>query len=90
MLSLMTHALKSGFMGNNSPMLPAAGFTVLFALALGLSLFWLFMLIDLIKQDHKDKLFWLALLLFSHMLGAILYYVYVKKQNDNKPNLDRR
>lgn len=49
-----------------------------------LSIFWVMMLIDCAKRDFKDKLVWILIILFAHILGAILYYYIVKKNEDKK------
>jgi hypothetical protein len=38
-------------------------------------IFWLFMLIDAIKNSHKDmKLIWVVVIIFTNIIGAIVYY----------------
>ena len=58
------------------------------AVAIGvlLFLFWLWMLIDCLKRDFKgnyDKIVWVLVMVFLHILGALIYYFVVKVQ-DNK------
>lgn len=53
------------------------------AIAVGifLSLFWVLMLIDCLKRDFKkdiEKIAWILVLIFLHLLGAIIYYFVVK------------
>ncbi len=45
-------------------------------------IFWLWMLIDCLKRrmDKFDKLIWILVLIFLHILGAILYYLLVKRR----------
>lgn len=43
--------------------------------------FWLLMLIDCLKRDFKkdvEKIAWILVLIFLHILGAIIYYFVVK------------
>jgi hypothetical protein len=42
--------------------------------------FWLWMLIDCLKRDFKDKIPWLAAIILGNTLGAILYYILVKRK----------
>ena len=44
------------------------------------SVFWLWMLIDCLKRDFKDKMLWVILLVFLNILGAILYFFFVKRK----------
>ena len=37
-------------------------------------IFWLVMLIDLVKRPVKDKTMWVLLFIFVHIIGAIVYY----------------
>lgn len=43
------------------------------------AIFWLWMLIDALTHDHKDKLIWVLVILIIQFLGAILYYFIVKR-----------
>lgn len=55
-----------------------------------LFLFWLFMLVDCLKRDFKngyEKIAWILVMIFLHILGAIIYYFVVKigeKEQKNK------
>ncbi len=43
--------------------------------------FWIMMLIDCLKRDFKkdvEKIVWILVLIFLHLLGAIIYYFVVK------------
>ena len=45
--------------------------------------FWLWMLIDCVQNmesKDNDKLIWILVLLFTHMLGATLYFFLVHKK----------
>ncbi|TAL46901.1 PLDc_N domain-containing protein [archaeon] len=41
------------------------------------SIFWLWMLIDLLQRKTPDKLVWVLVLIFLNFLGAVLYYLLV-------------
>ena len=48
--------------------------------------FWLVMLIDCLKRDFRkdiEKVVWVLVLVFLHLLGALVYY-FVVKINDKK------
>ncbi|MCA9385682.1 PLDc_N domain-containing protein [Candidatus Dojkabacteria bacterium] len=49
-------------------------------LAIGFSVFWIMMLVDLLKHDNKDKVMWLLALIFLNFFGAALYYFMVKRK----------
>jgi hypothetical protein len=59
------------------------GTVEMFAIALGLPLalalltFWIWMLVDCLKHESKegnDRLVWALVIVFTELLGAILYY----------------
>lgn len=56
---------------------------VILVVLLILSIFWLWMLIDCIKREFKDKVMWIVLLLVLGPVGAIAYYFVVKRKNKN-------
>jgi len=41
--------------------------------------FWIWMLIDLIKNQEKDKVVWILVLIFTGILGAIVYFFVAKR-----------
>ncbi len=48
--------------------------------------FWIWMLIDCLKRDFKkenDKIVWVLVIIFLHIIGAIIYY-FVVKADDKK------
>jgi prolipoprotein diacylglyceryltransferase len=50
-------------------------------------IFWIWMLIDcLSREKFEDKLVWVLVIIFLHVIGAVLYYFIVK----NKPNTRRK
>jgi hypothetical protein len=45
-------------------------------------LFWIFMLVDSIKhkyRDQNDKIVWVLVIVFTGLIGAIIYYFVVKR-----------
>lgn len=55
----------------------------IFAILIGIFLFvfWLWMLIDCLKRDFKkdvEKIVWILVMIFLHILGAVVYYFVVK------------
>ncbi len=55
----------------------------LLAITIGILLFvfWLWMLVDCLKRDFKgdyNKVVWVLVLIFLHILGALIYYFVVK------------
>ncbi len=47
------------------------------------SIFWIFELIDVLRREFRDpvmKIVWLAVVFFSHIVGALLYYFIGKQQ----------
>jgi uncharacterized RDD family membrane protein YckC len=60
----------SGFLGIAMVLLAAA-------IALSLLVFWIWMLIDAIKNpglSGTEKIVWVLVILFLHLLGAIIYF----------------
>ncbi len=58
-----------------------AGVSVFFLVAIGLvvlaSVFWIWMLIDAATSNlpPTEKLIWVLVVLFGHILGAVVYFV---------------
>ena len=60
----------------------AAGFAVggvfifIFLLVIAASVFWIWMLIDCLSSSlpSTDKLIWTLVILFLHVIGAVLYF----------------
>ena len=47
------------------------------ALMLGASIFWVFMIIECATKEAtsgNDKLIWILIVIFTHWIGALLYY----------------
>ena len=55
-------------------------FILIFALSIGTAIFWLWMLIDLIKRETTDKALWAVLMLFAGIIGSIIYFFSVYKK----------
>ena len=50
-------------------------------------IFWIWMIIDCLKRDFKkdyEKVVWIIVIIFLHILGASIYY-FVVKAGDKKP-----
>lgn len=50
----------------------------LMGLALLAFVFWVWMLVDCVTKEAStgnDKLIWVLLLIFTHLLGAVLYFI---------------
>ena len=73
-----------GFMGMpNFGMFVGLGIVVMLAF-LFLLVFWLWMVVDCLKRDFKkdvEKIVWVLVLIFLHLLGAMIYYFVVKIQD---------
>lgn len=41
-------------------------------------MFWVRMLIDIIKNDHKDRTLWIIIMLLTGVIGSIIYYFVVR------------
>lgn len=55
----------------------------IFALGVGITIFWLWMLIDALKRKFKtstDKLIWITVIISANVFGAIIYYFLVKRK----------
>ncbi|MBU0670752.1 MAG: hypothetical protein ABH835_01700 [Patescibacteria group bacterium] len=59
---------------------------IMMAVGLAFFIFWIVMLVDLIKRDFDQRGMWIAIMIISLFVGlswlaAILYYFLVKKKN---------
>jgi len=57
---------------------------IVFSLGIAGTVFWVLMLIDLLKRDFKEqdeKIIWLLVILFGNLIGAIIYFVMVKQKS---------
>lgn len=63
------------------------GATDIFLIYLGIAIFWLWGLIDIVRSDFKDsinKIIWLLLAFFAGPLGTMLYLLIGRKQRVKK------
>ena len=61
----------------------AFGGLIVLAVGLGIFIFWIWALIDILKSDFRDsinKLIWLLVVFFLYAFGALLYYFIGRKQ----------
>ena len=58
-----------------------AAYIVFLIIALVLTAFWIWMLVDCIKREFKDKTMWVILIVILGWIGAIAYYFVVKRKN---------
>jgi hypothetical protein len=59
---------------------------LIFALAIGGTIFWIFMLVDAVKREWPDRQVWIIILAVSfamgfHIIAALVYYFMVKRAN---------
>lgn len=53
-------------------------FLIIMVFALGTTVFWVWMLIECLTKepsDGNDKLIWAIVILFTHFIGALIYYL---------------
>lgn len=53
------------------------GFALLF---LWMFIFWIIMLVHVLSHDVKDKIVWAIVIIFTGILGALIYYFVVKRR----------
>ncbi len=60
-------------------------FLIFITIAILLTVFWIWMLIDAVKRDMDDgeKVAWIIILVFLQILGAIIYYFVVRVKDKN-------
>lgn len=54
-------------------------FIIWWLLCLLLTAFWIWMLVDAIKHQDKDKTIWILIIIFTWWLGAIVYFFVARK-----------
>jgi len=53
-------------------------------LAVSIFIFWVMMLVDAIKHTpEKTKLVWVVVIVFTHVIGALIYYFVEKRPRSN-------
>ena len=89
-----------GYFGNHEmyDFLGMSGFGMFFGLGLfavftGILLFafWLWMLVDCLKRSFKrdyEKIVWVLVMIFLHLLGAVVYYFIVKSAHRNSGKIN--
>lgn len=65
----------------------ALGFVMIILLFLGIgalgTVFWIWMLVDCATKESdegNDKLVWIIVIIFTHFLGALIYYLVRRPQ----------
>jgi hypothetical protein len=56
---------------------------ILPAIAIGGTIFWIMMLVDVINRkfdNESDKTIWILVIALGHLIGAIVYYFAVKNK----------
>ena len=63
--------------GNGVYVFGGAVFIVLILIVLAASIFWIWMLIDVLASNMPvaEKLLWFLVIFFLHLVGAIIYFV---------------
>lgn len=46
------------------------------------TIFWIYMLVHAATNEIKDKVMWIIIIIFTHFIGAAIYYYVVKKPYD--------
>ena len=55
---------------------------VMFALGIFALVFWIIMIVDVVKREFKqenDKILWVLIVILTGIVGALIYYFVVKK-----------
>lgn len=56
------------------------GFLVIFALGIWATVFWIMMIVHAAKHDVDNKAVWIILMVFTGIVGALIYYFVVKRK----------
>ena len=76
-----------GFASGASVFLPIFFLLTIIFLGMFLFVFWILMIIDCIKRDfntEEEKLLWVLILVLTHVVGAIIYYIAVVAQHKKR------
>jgi uncharacterized BrkB/YihY/UPF0761 family membrane protein len=60
---------------------------IIVALSIFVFVFWILMLIDCVKRKYKetsDKIVWVIVIVFTQIIGALIYYFVVKVKDKKK------
>lgn len=60
-------------------------FFILFVIGILATVFWIMMIIHAAKHDIQDKGMWIILMVFTGIIGAIIYYFVVKQKFNKQP-----
>jgi len=55
-----------------------------FALGIWATIFWIMMLVHVAKYPVENKLMWIILMVFTGIIGALIYYFVVKRKFSNQ------
>ncbi|MFH1454810.1 MAG: PLDc N-terminal domain-containing protein [bacterium] len=59
-------------------------------LAVGAFVFWILMLVDAIKHSpEKMKIIWIIVIIFTHIIGALIYYFIEKRPRNKKQAVEK-
>jgi len=56
------------------------GFLVILALGIWAAVFWVMMIVHAAKHDVENKAMWIILMVFTGIVGALIYYFVVKRK----------
>ena len=62
------------------------GIVLLLALIIAIMAFWIWMVVDCAGRKFKkseDKIVWILIIIFLHIIGAIIYYFAIKRKELN-------
>lgn len=68
-------------------------FVFIFLFIIAMIVFWVYMLVDSVKREYKnpnDKILWVLIVVLAGLIGAIIYYFVVKREEDNKPKKGKK
>jgi uncharacterized metal-binding protein len=57
---------------------------IIVVLAVLATAFWIWMLIDCAQRESENRVAWILIIVFLHVLGALVYYFVVKRQDKRK------
>ena len=84
-LSILNEGTNFGFYGWSLSLMSVGLFGVLFWAVS--AIFWIWMLIDCVTNDFRkdtDKIVWVLVIIFLHVLGALIYYLVIRVGKYNK------
>ncbi len=59
------------------------GFLLIAALGIWATVFWIMMIVHAAKHDVENKAMWIILMVFTGIVGALIYYFVVKRKFAN-------